>query len=299
VIPDLDRPEWKGRRVIIAYDADADANAQVRAARWQLSSVLIERGASVGVLEWPTDQGKGIDDRLALIGPDQVLADIAAVEFGDWRAKLLRNDRGKLLSCYDNAALYLERSPEWVGTIGYNEFTAAHVVLKTPPSPVAVQVGAEIDDHFDTAVVRWLERRGVLVKPATVYAVVDTVARQNSFHPVREYLESAVWDGTPRIGDWLIRYCNVNSSDADPNAYAMAVGEKFLISAVARIMNPGCKADHVLILEGPQGIGKSTAVRILATFRRKIRFWRKIGLRRPRIKTTKSPAVNPAGELSI
>jgi len=265
VIPDLDRIEWKGRRVIIAYDADVHTNPQVRAARWRLSSVLIDRGAVVASLEWPIDKGKGIDDHLATVGPDRVLAEIAAVEFGDWRSRLLRNDKGKLLSCYDNAALFLERSPEWAAVLGYNEFAAAHVILAQPPPPVNIAVGAEIDDDFDTGTVRWLERKGILVRPPMVFAVVDSVARHNSYHPVRDYLEPLVWDGTPRIGDWLIRYCGVNSSDADPNEYAMAIGEKFLISAVARIMKPGCKADHILILEGPQGIGKSTAVRTLAS----------------------------------
>src|SRR5436853_164224 len=70
--------------------------------------------------------------------------------------------------------------------------------------------------------------------------------------------------GKPRIGSWLIDYCGVESSDANPNLYGMAVGEKFFISAVARILEPGCKVDHILVLEGDQGIGKSTAARILA-----------------------------------
>jgi predicted P-loop ATPase len=70
--------------------------------------------------------------------------------------------------------------------------------------------------------------------------------------------------GTPRIGTWLIDYCGVESHEVSANAYVRAVGEKFLISAIARVMDPGCKVDHVLILEGPQGIGKSTLGRILA-----------------------------------
>ena len=94
---------------------------------------------------------------------------------------------------------------------------------------------------------------------------MDVIARLNSYHPVRDYLESLpVWDRVPRIGTWLIDYCCVESSDANPNRYAMAVGEKFLVAAVKRIMEPGAKCDSVLVLEGKQGIGKSTVPRTLA-----------------------------------
>ena len=266
VIPDVERIVWKDRSVIIAFDADSQKNPKVRAARSQLTAALIERGATVGFLEWPIEEGKGIDDRLASVGPERVLADIAAVEFGDWRIRLLRNDRtGKLIACYDNTALFLENSPEWAGVLGYNEFTGGNFVLRQPPPPLTAAAGSELEDHFDTEAVRWLERRGLMVKPDLVRRVVDTIAHRNSYHPVREYLESLpAWDGRPRIASWLIDYCGVESSDANPNQYAMAVGEKFLISAVARIMEPGCKADHILVLEGEQGIGKSTAARTLA-----------------------------------
>jgi predicted P-loop ATPase len=265
VIPDIDRIVWDGRRVIVAYDADAETKPQVRAARWKLASVLTERKALVGFLEWPIEEGKGIDDRLYNVGPDPVLADIARVEFGDWRSRLLRNEDGRLVSCYENVSLYLENSPEWSGVLGFNEFTAGYVVLKDPPSPITATAGAEIEDHFDTEVTRWLERRRLMVKPDVVRRVLDVIARRNSFHPVRDYLESLpAWDGTPRIGTWLMDYCGVESSDENPNHYAMAIGERFLISAVARIMEPGCKADHVPILEGPQGLGKSTLARVLA-----------------------------------
>jgi hypothetical protein len=119
VIPDIERIAWKDRRVVIAYDADAEKNPTVRAARSQLARALIERGAQVGCLEWPIKEGKGIDDRLANVGPDKVLADIAAIEFGGWQTRLLRNDKGKLLSCYENVALFLQNSPEWVGVLDH------------------------------------------------------------------------------------------------------------------------------------------------------------------------------------
>ena len=265
VITDLTRIASKCRQTIIAYDADAERNPQVRAARWKLSAELRERGATVGLLEWPIEEGKGIDDRLATIGPDRVLADIGAVEFDGWRTRLIRNEAGHVISCYDNVALYLENSPEWAGVLGYNEFTAGHVVLKTPPEPVSARPDSEIEDHFDTEVVRWCERSKLLVKPDLVRRVVDVIARRNSFHPVRDYLESLPpWDRVRRIRTWLIDYCSVESSASKPNIYAMAVGEKFLIAAVNRIMEPGVKFDTVLVLEGEQGLGKSTVPRILA-----------------------------------
>ena len=195
-----------------------------------------------------------------------MLADIARVEL--WRlayAGFYETRRGRILPCYENVALFLENSPEWNGVLGYNEFTSGYFILKTPPSPVSALTGSEIEDHFDTEAVRWLERRGLMVKPESVRRVVDTIARRNSYHPVREYLESLpLWDGIGRIGTWLIDYCGVESSDSNPNNYAMAVGEKFLISAVKRIMDPGAKCDSILVLEGKQGIGKSTVPRILA-----------------------------------
>jgi predicted P-loop ATPase len=266
IIPDIDRIVWKGRPVIIAFDADVEQNPKVRAARWHLTVALMERGATVGLLEWQMVDGKGIDDRIAKIGPDRVLEDISNVQFGDWKTRLLRGESGKLLPSYDNAAIMLENSPEWAGVLGFNEFSGAHSILKPPPSPVTGEVGSELQDHFDTECVRWLERRGVMVRPDLVRRVIDSIARRNGYHPVRDYLEGLpTWDGQRRIGSWLIDYAGVQSSDGNPNSYAMAVGEKFLISAVARVMDPGCKADHLLVLEGPQGIGKSSAVRILAS----------------------------------
>jgi predicted P-loop ATPase len=89
---------------------------------------------------------------------------------------------------------------------------------------------------------------------------VQTVARENSFHPVLDYLRSLEWDGVPRISEWLTIYLGAEATE-----FTKAIGRRWLISAIARVERPGCQVDHTLLLEGPQGIKKSTALRTLAT----------------------------------
>ena len=87
---------------------------------------------------------------------------------------------------------------------------------------------------------------------------LTAVAHGNSFHPVREYLSGLKWDGKSRLDGWLRDYCG-----AADDAYTRAVARKVLCAAVTRVFKPGCKFDHVLVLEGAQGIGKSSVVKIL------------------------------------
>jgi predicted P-loop ATPase len=87
---------------------------------------------------------------------------------------------------------------------------------------------------------------------------VQTAARDHHFHPVKAYLQGLRWDGVERLERWLSTYVGADDTD-----YARADGSRWLISAVARIFRPGAKAD-CLILEGPQGIRKSTALRTIA-----------------------------------
>jgi predicted P-loop ATPase len=82
----------------------------------------------------------------------------------------------------------------------------------------------------------------------------------HAFDPVRDYLDSLQWDGVSRVDNWLTRYCR--AADTPLNR---AFGRKVLIAAVRRVRQPGCKFDFILVLEGDQGIGKSTLLRILTS----------------------------------
>jgi predicted P-loop ATPase len=82
---------------------------------------------------------------------------------------------------------------------------------------------------------------------------MEVVAREHSFHPVKDYFEALRWDGVPRLEQWPITYLMV-----DDSAYVRAIAPRFLISAVARIYSPGAKVDHILVLEGPQGRKKKS-----------------------------------------
>jgi predicted P-loop ATPase len=99
----------------------------------------------------------------------------------------------------------------------------------------------------------------VLVSVEVAGQAVQTAARDRPFHPVKAYLRGLHWDGVDRIASWLSTYLG-----AEDTEYSRAVGSRWLISAIARIFRPGAKADCCLILEGPQGIRKSTALRTLA-----------------------------------
>lgn len=97
-----------------------------------------------------------------------------------------------------------------------------------------------------------------------VYDAILVASKNNPMHPVRDYFNRLEWDGINRLDKWLTYYLGAEADDAD---YLSAAGKKWLTAGVARVMDPGCKFDNMLILEGEQGSYKSTALRVLSTFK--------------------------------
>jgi predicted P-loop ATPase len=92
----------------------------------------------------------------------------------------------------------------------------------------------------------------------TAHQAADLRAHEHSFHPVRDYLDRLVWDSELRMGKLFSTYFG-----AELSPYIEAISRMFLISMVARIYRPGCKADHMPVIEGLQGILKSMACAVL------------------------------------
>ncbi|MBF0246835.1 MAG: hypothetical protein HQL36_01985 [Alphaproteobacteria bacterium] len=160
-----------------------------------------------------------------------------------------------------NAIQAIQANEMWRGVLAFNEFNLKTLALKPPhwDYPIAEDwKPRDWSDHDDIRMSEWLQHQGILVKKDIAGQAVQVVAREISFHPVQAYLDGLKWDETPRLDTWLSYYLGVEDSE-----YVRAVGPKWMLSAVARIFEPGCKADCALILEGKQGIGKSTALRTL------------------------------------
>lgn len=193
----------------------------------------------------------------------------------EWERGLLRKPSkdgipGPVLLCEHNASMYFENDSEWDGVLGYNEFTAQHAVLKTPPDPLTVPAGGHLQDNHDTQFARWLQiRTNMAWNVDMVRRVTDDYARRNSFHPPRDYLDGLKWDGKKRLATWLFDYAGAGPADASEvvdeklMAFYAAAGERWMISAVARLRDPGCQVDHMIVLEGGEGLGKSTLVNII------------------------------------
>jgi predicted P-loop ATPase len=169
--------------------------------------------------------------------------------------------QGAVRKTFNNLLNYFRTSNSGLrGVFGYNEFTAQ--VEFTNPAPwhrgVLPRFPGVGDNDLKMLKGHLVKRCGFEMQVGVIEEAVLITAKANAFHPVREYLNSLAWDGKPRLDMWLCDYLGVEDSP-----YTRAAARKVLCAAVMRVMKPGVKFDNVLVLEGDQGVGKSTVIKIL------------------------------------
>jgi predicted P-loop ATPase len=173
-----------------------------------------------------------------------MMADV--IPLNAWKGQLQQGERG-IKRNLTNLMLYVRNLDGLGKQLRFNEMSH-QVEWKGQPIKDA--------DLIDVRLL--IERAGFQPVDKDVKAAVERVALDNAYNPVTDYLDGLVWDGTPRIGRWMQRLLG-----APDTPFVRAVGPKTLIAAIARARDPGCKVDTVLVLEGEQGIRKSSAIAAL------------------------------------
>lgn len=215
---------------------------------------------------------KAREDRLAAIGfteeamiddLDEELSDDAAKLQSEtlvtWRDRLHTTKHGYKTTAYNVSMILKNAFGEPI--LAFDEFKHTVIFTKAPPWGKPKDVGRMLIDNDDTEFRIFFSKEWEMeVGDHMIRAAVDQVARENSFHPVKRYLESIKWDGKRRLATWLKDYMGAEGD----SRYLRDVGVKTLVAAVARIYRPGVKFDQMTIFEGFQGAGKSTTCRILA-----------------------------------
>lgn len=176
-------------------------------------------------------------------------------ERDDWMEAMEVDKSGNYVSTINNVILILDNDPMLQDCFGYNAFTVREVMLRDLPWRQYNPKQDGLMDSDDAALRHYLEYTYGIVGPNKIADGLAVITKKNSFHPVRDYLDSLAWDGKKRLDTLFIDYLGCSDS-----RYIRAISRKTLIAAVARMMDPGCKFDHCLVLIGEQGKGKSTFI---------------------------------------
>lgn len=174
----------------------------------------------------------------------------------DWLTLLQVSAKGKIEPTIDNALIIITHDPELRNKYFYDEFRERPIVCADLPWIKLADRPSDVwTDSDDAGVRRLLEKKYDIDSAVKIRDAVDLAMLKTRRHPVREYLNSLQWDGAKRADTLFVDYLG-----AEDNQYTREVTRKALVGAVARIMRPGCKHDHILVLVGPQGCRKSTTL---------------------------------------
>jgi predicted P-loop ATPase len=178
----------------------------------------------------------------------------------EWPGLYIVDGAGKPLANLANALTVLRTDPGLDRALAFDEMLRAPMLLHPVGHPVTEMAARPLMDKDIADIQAYMQHAGLKrIGRDDVRHAVEAHAMDNAYHPVRDYLEALKWDGRPRLNCWTMTQLG-----ADLSGYNEEVGRMFLVSMVARIFEPGCKADHMLVLEGPQGAMKSSVCAALA-----------------------------------
>jgi predicted P-loop ATPase len=187
------------------------------------------------------------------------------VPMPSWRGLLRRNSNGNPYPDFRNVMIVLRNEPGFVVAFAFDEMQQAVIVRAPPPICGDAQPGAHCprfaDEEDISRLQEWMQMIMPKVARETIHWALEDFGRENPVHPLRLWLRTReITVRPPILENWLTYALGV------PNdAYHREVGRRFAIAMVARIIEPGCQADYMLVLEGPQGELKSQFCRALAS----------------------------------
>lgn len=164
---------------------------------------------------------------------------------------LITSANGNTAGCLANAVTKLRESPL---TLSFNEFSSRMVHETTSPWGTR----GDFDDYDAAKAAEYLQHNGVMVQSSIAREAALVVSHDRKIHPPRDFLNSLKWDGKPRVDRWMTDYLGGPDSELQ-----WTISAAWTISAVGRIMRPGCIAKQMIVLEGPQNKGKSLALRAI------------------------------------
>jgi putative DNA primase/helicase len=175
-------------------------------------------------------------------------------EIGVWnRLERTGGQHPKATATLINYARIFELDTRWRDRIRLNEFSGDVEIDDEP-----------IHDDSPTSAAVWMaETYGINAASRTVHEAMRHVGRANSYHPVREYLRTLKWDRKTRLPSLLSGYMQARAIHEGHRDLLQLIGQRWMISAVARVMDPGCQVKSALLLLGDQNAGKSKALEIL------------------------------------
>ena len=197
------------------------------------------------------------DEKVKILITEEAMADFD--DLGEekqnfqWSAKLKRHPKtGTILPTRSNIRIILENDARLKNCFGYDLFSQRIAITKKLFWRNKEDSAVYWNDSDDAQIRYYLETYYNIDHKAKIDDEILSVAMNNSFHKVREYLRNLKWDGTPRMEKIFVKYLG-----AEDNSYTRTITRKSLLAAVGRVMKPGIKFDNVIVLEGEQGIGKS------------------------------------------